>query len=212
MHIDIFSDTICPWCYIGKRRLEEALAERPDIHPVITWHPFELNPDMPAEGVDRDDYMAMKFGDRDRAEKIYGPIREAGEALGIPFAFEKRTRIPNTARSHTVIFWAQQMGLGDAMVEALFQAYFINGRDIGDHDVLTDVAAAVGLDPDLVSARLDADYDLEAIRAVSNRGRQMGLSGVPCFIINRKFALVGAQPSEVFLDLFVKAEAEHEGV
>lgn len=208
MQIDIFSDTICPWCYVGKRRFEAALAERPDLKPSIVWHPFELNPDMPAEGMDRDDYFMQKFGGTDQIEAVYAPVRAAGDAVGIPFAFEKRVRIPNTARSHALIFWAQQQGRGDAMVEALFNAYFVEGRDIGENEVLADVAAAAGLDRELVTARLMSGYDLEAIRVVSRRARDLGLSGVPCFIINRKFAVVGAQDPDIFLDLFVRAEAE----
>ena len=210
MQIDIFSDTICPWCYIGKRRLEEALEVRPNLEVAITWHPFELNPDLPLEGVDRAAYIAAKFGGDDKADEAYGPILEAGRALGIPFAFEKRMRVPNTARSHAVIFWAQQEGVGNAVVEALFQAYFTRGMDIGNPAVLADIAESEGLDRELVEARLAAGFNLDEVRAVSEKARGVGLSGVPCFIIDRKYALVGAQESAVFLDLFDKIERGEE--
>lgn len=208
MQIDIFSDTVCPWCYVGKRRFEAALAERPDLKPSIVWHPFELNPDMADEGMDRDEFFAQRFGGSEKVEAAHATLRNLGESLGIPFAFEKCTRMPNTARSHALIFWAQQQGLGNEAVEALFKAYFVEGKDTGDREVLADVAAAIGLDRELVAARLMSDYDLEAIRAVSRRARDLGLSGVPCFIINRKYAIVGAQETDIFLDLFVRAEAE----
>ncbi|MDA5194060.1 DsbA family oxidoreductase [Govanella unica] len=208
MQIDIFSDTVCPWCYVGKRRFEAALAERPDLKPSIVWHPFELNPDMADEGMDRDEFFTQRFGSTEKIEAAHVTLRSLGEGLGIPFDFEKCTRMPNTARSHALIFWAQQQGLANAAVEALFKAYFVEGRDTGDHEVLADVAASIGLDRELVAARLESDYDLEAIRAVSRRARDLGLSGVPCFIINRKHAIVGAQEPEIFLDLFVRAEDE----
>lgn len=206
MQIDIFSDTICPWCYIGKRRLEEALEIRPNLDVSIFWHPFELNPDMPAEGMDRDSYFAGKFGDLDKVEAHYRPIREAGANLGITFAFEKAPRIPNTARSHALIFWAQQEGMGTAMVEALFDAYFRRGQDIGDARILTGIAEAEGMDRELVEARFASGFNLEDVRAVTDKMRSIGLSGVPCFIVDRRYAVVGAQDSSVFLDLFDKIE------
>lgn len=206
MQIDIFSDTICPWCYIGKRRLEEALEIRPNLDVSIFWHPFELNPDMPVEGMDRNQYVIAKFGGSEKANEVYRPIREAGESLGISFAFGKGARIPNTARSHALIFWAQQEGMGTAMVEALFRAYFLCGRDIGDTKVLIEIAEAEGMDRELVEARFASDFNLEEVRAVSDKMRSIGLSGVPCFIIDRKYAVVGAQDRSVFLDLFDKIE------
>lgn len=208
MQIDIFSDTICPWCYVGKKRFEAALAQRPDLNASVVWHPFELNPDMDEEGMDREEFYREKFGEGDKREAMRANLVNVGDAIGIPFAFEKSTRIPNTARSHALIFWAQQQGRGNEVVEALFKAYFTSGQDIGDIEVLSDIAASAGMDRELVNARLESDYDLEAIRAVSRRAKDLGLSGVPCFIINRKFTVVGAQDTDIFLDIFVRAEAE----
>lgn len=200
MRIDVFSDTICPWCYVGKKRLEAALAERPDIKAEVVWHPFELNPDMADEGMDRADYLATKFGSAEKSEEIYASVRAAGDSVGIPFVFGPR--VPNTARSHTLIFWAQQENVGPAVVEALFQAYFLDGADIGDIDVLADIAETCGMDRDVIYDRLLRGEDLDGVKAVSERCREMGMNGVPCFIIERKYALVGAQPNAVFLDLF----------
>lgn len=206
LQIDIFSDLVCPWCYIGKHRLEEALKLRPQMEASIFWHPFELNPDMPMEGMDPETYLIAKFGSAQRAKELYKPILDAAASLDLPIDFERRTRIPNTARSHALTFWAQQEGYGSAMVEALFRAYFVEGRDIGAPSVLADIAESVGMDRDLVEARLAAGFNIEDVHRTSEKVRQMGLSGVPFFIVNRTYALSGAQDSAVFLDLFDRIE------
>lgn len=206
LQIDIFSDLVCPWCYIGKHRLEEALSLRPQMEATIFWHPFELNPDMPMEGMEANTYMIAKFGSAQRAKELYAPILEAAAALELPLDLDRRQRIPNTARSHALTFWAQQEGYGDAMVEALFRAYFAEGRDIGAASVLAEIAESVGMDRDLVEARLASGFNLEDVHRTSEKVRQMGLTGVPFFIINRTHALSGAQDSSVFLELFDKIE------
>lgn len=209
--VDIVSDTVCPWCYVGKRRFEEALADRPpDLDVFVGWRPFQLNPDMPAEGMDRRDYLAAKFGGDEKATQIYSAIREAGTQTGLDFDFAGMARQPNSVDSHRLIdragrpdiVGADRPGLQDAVVERLFRAYFMDGRDIGDRDTLVDIAADAGMDADETRAWLDSDEDAERIRQEDLMARQMGIQGVPCFIINRQFAVSGAQEPAVFLKAF----------
>ena len=145
MRIDIISDTVCPWCFVGKRRLEQALSMRPELNPTITWHPFQLNPEMPAEGVDRKTYLDSKFGGPEGAERVYGVIREAGAAEDIAFNFDAIAVTPNSIDSHRVIHWADGDNKQDAVVEALFRGYFLEGANIGDPKVLADTADSCGM-------------------------------------------------------------------
>ena len=213
MDIDIFSDTICPWCFIGKRRLERALAERPQPDLTIHWRAFQLNPDMPAGGMDRSQYLEQKFGGASNAEAIYDQVRAAGETEGIDFAFERMKRTPNTIDSHRLIRHAantapQGQGRQDAVVQALFDAYFLRAEDIGDPEVLAAAAAEAGLDADETRAFLASDAEAEAVRAEDKSARQAGISGVPCFIFNGQHALAGAHPPEVLFQLFDLANQE----
>ena len=209
--VDIVSDTVCPWCYVGKRRFEEALANRPpDLDVYVGWRPFQLNPDMPAEGMDRRDYLAAKFGGDERAEHVYSAIREAGESTGLDFDFSAMPRQPNTLDSHRLIDRAGRAaegsggrtGLQDAVVERLFRACFMEGRDIGDRETLVELAADAGMDADETRAYLASDEDAERIRQEDLIARQMGIQGVPCFIVNRQYAVSGAQEPAVFLKAF----------
>lgn len=201
--IDIVSDTVCPWCFIGKRRLETALAELgEDVRVQIGWRPFQLNPDMPAGGLDRKEYLETKFGGPERARQIYDHIREAGKTVGIEFNFRDIPKTPNTIDSHRLIDWSARRDKQDAVVTALFEAYFLNGRDIGDIDTLVDIAESAGLPADEARAYLESDEDADRIRQEDNMARQMGVSGVPCFIINRKYAVSGAQDPAVFIEAF----------
>ncbi len=206
MEIDIFSDTICPWCFIGKRRLERALAERPQPNLTVHWRAFQLNPDMPAEGMDRQHYLEVKFGGEANAKAIYDNVRAAGETEGIDFAFEAMKRTPNTVASHRLIRYAAgtagENGHQDGVVQALFDAYFLRGEDIGDLDVLTAAATAGGLDGPAARAFLETDAEAEAVRAEDRGARQAGISGVPCFIFGGRHALAGAHPPEVLHQLF----------
>ncbi|MCZ6523881.1 MAG: DsbA family oxidoreductase [Alphaproteobacteria bacterium] len=214
MKIDIISDNVCPWCYIGKRRLERALAQRDELEVEITWRPFQLNPDMPAGGLDREAYLNAKFGGAQRAEQIYAAIREAGDGEGIDFAFDKITRTPNTIDSHRLLHWAGQAGLQDAVVEVLFQRYFEEGADIGDREVLVAIAAQAGMDGDEVRARFERGDDLELVAAQDTNARQRGVAGVPYFIIAGKYAVSGAQDPSIFLqvlDLAARGGDEGEG-
>ncbi len=202
MEIDIFSDTICPWCFIGKRRLERALAERPQPNLTVHWRAFQLNPDMPAGGMDRQHYLDVKFGGAINAKSVYDQVRAAGETEGIDFAFEAMTRTPNTVASHRLIRHAGESGQQNPVVQALFDAYFLRGEDIGDLDVLTAAATAGGLDAAAARAFLETDAEAEAVRAEDRAARQAGISGVPCFIFGGRHALAGAHPPEVLHQLF----------
>lgn len=202
MNIDIVSDTICPWCYIGKRKLEAALATRDDIEVQIGWRPFQLNPEMPRSGMSRSAYLSAKFGGAERANRIYDNIRQAGSELGISFRFDLIQRTPSTLDSHRLVRWSLADGVQNDVVQRLFTAYFENGEDVGDRDVLTRIAGDSGMDADDVRARLDDDTDLEVVRQEDNMARSMGINGVPCFIIDRKYAVSGAQDVPVFHKVF----------
>ncbi len=210
MEIDIFSDTICPWCFIGKRRLERALAERPRTNLTIHWRAFQLNPDMPAEGMERQRYLEVKFGGAVNANAVYDQVRTAGESEGIDFAFEAMTRTPNTINSHRLIRYAAggEIDNQDAVVQALFDAYFLRGENIGDIEVLTAAAKAGGLDAEAARAFLESDAEAQDVRDEDQGARQAGISGVPCFIFNRRHALAGAHPPEVLHRLFDLADQE----
>src|SRR4051812_3862833 len=205
MRIDIVSDAICPWCYIGKRRLEKALelAPQPDLE--LGWRPFQLNPEMPPEGIDRKAYLQAKFGDS-AGGRNYDRITQIGQELGIPFAFDKIQRTPNTIPAHRLIRYATRTGVQDEIVETLFRAYFTEGRNIGDIDTLTELAASAGLDAGVIGAYLRSVEDEETIRSEDAFARQIGISGVPCFIIDQQYAISGAQPSEAFLEVFELAK------
>ena len=208
MEIDIFSDPICPWCYIGKRRLERALKERPHYRPAIRWRAFQLNPDMPEEGMDRRQYLTTKFGDAERAGQLYENIRRVGAGEDIEFAFDKIKRTPNTVTAHRLIRFAGGTPRADAVIEALFQRYFVEGGDIGDADALIDLAAAAGLAREAVAAYLKSDEDVVAVRQEDFSARRMGIQGVPCFIVNKQYALSGAQEPEAFFPILDMAAQE----
>jgi predicted DsbA family dithiol-disulfide isomerase len=202
MRIDIISDVICPWCFIGKRRLERALTLRPEVTNEITWRPFQLNPDMPEEGMDRRAYLAAKFGGEAHADRLYTNVREAGATVDIPFAFDRIRRTPNTRDAHRLIRYAAAEGRADSMVEALFQAYFIDGRDIGSCGTLAEIAGEVGLDRRAVALWLDSPADRAEVLAEDRGARRIGINAVPCFIFERHYAVSGAQDPEFFLPVF----------
>jgi predicted DsbA family dithiol-disulfide isomerase len=196
--IEVFSDVICPWCYIGKRRLEKALQLLGRRHDwEVVWRPFELNPGMPAEGIDRRAYRTAKFGSWERSLELEARVAAVGATVGIPFAFDRIARTPNTFDAHRLIGYARQHGRQDALVEALFQAYFVEGRNVGDRSVLAAVAAEAGLDPAEIARLLESDRGTDDIRGELERGRRLGIDGVPYFLINRKVALSGAQEPEI---------------
>lgn len=211
MHVDIISDTICPWCYIGKRRFDRARANRPEIELEIEWRAFQLNPDMPPEGMDREMYLVEKFGSPEQARDIYQRVSEAGASEGIPFAFERIATTPNTVASHRLIRWSGELGLQDALVTALFEAYFENGANIGDFEVLADIAASAGLEREDVVSFLASGAEESDIQAECRAANMMGIHGVPCFIFDRKYAVSGAHEPEVFeraFDLALQGDGE----
>lgn len=196
--LDILSDPICPWCFIGKTNLEQALANVPH-HPfVIEWHPFQLNPDMPDDGMDRRDYLEGKFGGKDAAVKAYAPVVEYAEKLGLNINFEGMKRTPNTLDAHRLIHWAGIEQKQNQAVDALFTAYFVEARDIGDHDVLADIADSIGMDASVVRKLLSSDADREDIRNRDAHSRKMGVNSVPTFIVASQHAVPGAQPPEMW--------------
>ena len=196
--LDILSDPICPWCYIGKAQLDAALTAHPD-HPFeIEWHPFQLNPDMPGAGMDRREYLETKFGGKDNAIKVYGRIAEAAEAAGLSIDFARIQRTPNTINAHRLIHWAGLDGVQTAAVSRLFKAYFEDGRDIGDVEVLVDISEGLGLDRAAMERLFASDADLEDIRARDAHARGRGVTGVPTFIVANQHALPGAQPTELW--------------
>ncbi|MCK4862008.1 MAG: DsbA family oxidoreductase [Rhodobacteraceae bacterium] len=202
--LDIISDPICPWCYIGKAKLDRALEAAPD-HPFeIQWKPFQLNPDMPAEGMDRREYLEWKFGGREGAIKVYGEIAKTAEATGLDIAFEKIKRTPNTLNAHRLIRWAQVEEKQSAVVSQLFKRYFREGQDISDIDVLVDVATTVSMDGDLVRRLLDGDSDLAETIAEDKKAREMGVQGVPCFIIGASYAVQGAQNTDTWAGIIAE--------
>jgi predicted DsbA family dithiol-disulfide isomerase len=202
MRLDIYSDTICPWCFIGKRRLERALAERPQPGLSIHWRAFQLNPGMPPEGMDRRYYLEAKFGGVERAGRIYDMVRAAGASEGIDFAFDRIARTPSTLNSHRLIRYAAERGRQDQLLEAVFCSYFLGGRDIGSDDVLVEIAAEAGMDCDAARRYLDSDADVETVLSEDRIARRLGITGVPCFVFNGRFALSGAQEPEALFQLF----------
>lgn len=197
--LDIVSDPVCPWCYIGKTLLDRALAERPR-HPfTIRWQPFQLNPDMPADGMDRHTYLETKFGGREAAARAYAPVLERAEEARLTLDFAAIQRTPNTLDAHRLIHWA---GIEDRQMPvamALFRAYFQEGRDIGDKEVLADIADSAGMDAAVVRKLLESDVDSEAIHKKDRQFREMGISGVPTFIIAGQHAVPGCQPPELWI-------------
>ncbi|WP_340118920.1 DsbA family oxidoreductase [Pelagibius sp. 7325] len=208
IQIDIFSDTVCPWCLIGKRRLEKALAERPDLEVAVHWRVFQLNPMMPKAGMERQSYLSMKFGGAENAEIIYNRIRRAGAEEGIDFAFDAIARTPNTVNSHRLVRWAAGQDRETEVVEALFQAYFLRGEDIGAMAVLVAAAEEAGLDPAEARAFLESEALEAEIVEEDRQARGLGIDGVPCFIFNGRHALAGAQPPKVLVQMLDLAQQE----
>ena len=210
MHIRIVSDTVCPWCFIGKRRFERALAMRPQDDLQIDWEPFQLNPTMPAGGMERKSYLAAKFGGLERAERQNERLYKTGMEEGIEFNFGAIGRTPNTVNSHRLVHFSGLAGLQEPVVEALFRGYFFDGRDLGDLDVLIEIGVAMGLDERELGRYLHSDDDRSIILGLDEKARQEGITGVPCFVVDGKFAVSGAQSPEIFHQIFELARQESE--
>jgi predicted DsbA family dithiol-disulfide isomerase len=211
LFVDVVSDVVCPWCYIGKRKLETALtrlrADEPGLAPTVRWHPFELNPDLPVDGIPRAAYLENKFGGKARAAEIYARVRAVGTEVGIAFDFDRIERQPNTRDAHRVIAWAQQRGDAGALVERLFRAYFIEGRWIGEHDQLAALAADCGLPGDEARAMLASDAYRAEVQAEYREAQEAGITGVPFFIFNGRTAISGAHDPDVLLEAIAAARA-----
>lgn len=196
--LDILSDPICPWCYIGKTHMDRALEAHPG-HPFeIEWHPFQLNPDMPAGGMDRRDYLETKFGGKENAVQVYSRIDEAAREAGLTLSLDRIERTPNTLDAHRLIHWSGLEGRQTAVVTRLFKAYFEDGRDIGDHGVLLEIAEGVGLDRDMIARLLGSTSDAEDIQARDAHARVRGVTGVPTFVVGNQHVVPGAQPPELW--------------
>lgn len=204
--VDVYSDAICPWCFVGKRRLERAIRELGQRAEVtVAWRPFELNPDMPPEGLDRRAYRSAKFGSWARSQALDAQVAVVGAAEGISFAHGRIARTPNTLDAHRLIRLAGARGRQDAVVEALFRAYFVDGLDVGDRPTLAGIAAAAGFDAGEVARLLAGDGGVAEVRAEEDRARGLGVTGVPFVVVDGAFAVSGAQPAEVFLAALTKA-------
>ena len=202
LEIDILSDAICPWCYIGKRRLGKVLKELGlEQSAIIHWYPFELNPQMPKDGLDRKVYRSRKFGSWEKSQALDQHVAEAGFAEGLTFAFDRIERTPNTALAHRLVGLGRREGVEDEIVDSLFYAYFSEGRDIGSIDVLRQIAVANGLDSDRTVAYLESEEGSREPREAETRLRVLGVQGVPFFIVNGQNTISGAQPSEAFASL-----------
>jgi len=210
MQIDVISDTICPWCYIGKRRLERAIALRPQIEFDVRWRPFQLDPSTPAEGVDRKTYIERKFGSSDKIKPIHAALMQAGLDEGITFAFDRIARAPNTINSHRLIRWSHSMGVQDQVVELLFKRYFVEGADVGDMEVLKAVGAEAGMDDELIDELLSSDADRELVEREDSLARKIGINGVPTFFIGGKVLVSGAQDAEHLAHVIDRVLSEPE--
>ena len=204
--ITVYSDVICPWCYVGKRRLEAALGAAP-AEVQLGWRPFELNPDMPAEGITRAEYRMRKFG-AERAAELDRAMTETGHEVGIDFAFDRMQRTPSTKLAHRLIWEAGRQGRQNEIVNRLFRAYFEEAQDIGEAEVLTKLAAEAGLDAAGVAQALGNTESLDAVSELANQGRAMGIQGVPFFILLGKYGVSGAQPPEFWREALPKIAAE----
>lgn len=206
--LDIISDPICPWCYIGKTNLDNALLQFPD-HPfIIEWHPFQLNPDMPSGGMDRREYLETKFGGKEGAVKAYAPVVEHAEKVGAPINFDAMKVTPNTIDAHRLIHWAGIEQRQSFVVDLLFKAYFVEGRDIGNHEVLADIADTAEMDAAMVTRLLATDEDTQMLRDRDAHSRKMGVNSVPTFIVASQHAVPGAQPTETWVQIITDIQAQ----
>jgi predicted DsbA family dithiol-disulfide isomerase len=205
LSVEVISDVICPWCFIGKRRLETAIAAY--AAPMnVQWLPFQLNPTMPTEGISRREYRTRKFGSWERSQELDARVIEVGREAGIDFAFDRIARTPNTLNAHRLIWLADKNGVQDAVVEALFRAYFTQGRDISNHQTLSDVVVEAGLDRSKVEALLHSDQGMDAMKDAAKTPRRFRVDSVPFFIVDGTITLSGAQERNVFVEAFKQAE------
>ena len=211
MQIDVVFDTVCPWCYVGKRRFERALKMRPNMKPTLRYRSFLLNPDLPPQGVDHREYLERKFGGSAQYERIVEALVFTGKGEGINFALDKIKRTPNSANSHRLIRLARTMNCQTEAVNVLFSAYFERGLDIGNVEVLVKLAEEIGLERGMAYAHLSTETDLNAVYTENARMHRLGITGVPCYIFNEGRAIAGAQEPEILVRMFDMALAESAG-
>jgi len=208
--VDVVSDVVCPWCFIGKKRLEKALALKPDIPVEVRFHPYFLNPWVPREGLPRDEYLTTKFGSPDRYKGIAGRVAQAAAAEGLTYAVEKMTRQPNTLDCHRLILWAQSSGKAADMKQRLMDMYFTEGADLSDREVLVKAATDVGMDAGRVREMLASDADVERVEQAANAAKEAGIDGVPTFIIGGVAAVSGAQAPELLANAIEQIATNRE--
>ena len=211
LSVEVVHDLVCPWCYLGTRRLVRTIRRRPDLLIDLVWRPFLLNPDMPRMGMSRSDYVVRKFGGEDRARRLYTSITEIGRAEGVQFRFDRVRRTPSSVDAHRLVRWAARFGRADGVVEALFAAHFADGRDLGDPAVLCAVAACCGLDATAARAMLASDAELDAVHADNLRAHRRGITGGPCLVGAGRHAIAGAQEPEVIERLLDVAAVQMAG-
>jgi predicted DsbA family dithiol-disulfide isomerase len=211
LSIEIVHDLVCPWCFLGMRRLLRTLRRRPDLLYDLSWRPFLLDPDMPRTGMSRPDYAIRKFGKfggEDRARRLYGTITEIGRGEGVLFRFDRLRRAPSSVDAHRLVRFASRFGAADGIVETLFSAHFTDGLDIGDESILVAIGQAAGLGARTVRRFLQSGEEVDAVHAENFASHQLGVSGVPCFVIAGRHAIAGAQEPEVIERLLDVAAME----
>ena len=208
--IDVVSDVVCPWCFIGKKRLEQALELRPDIPVEVRWRPYFLNDWVPREGISREQYLTTKFGSPERYKSIAGRVAQAAKAEGLDYQMDKIARQPNTLDCHRLILWAGNTGNAGKMKQRLMELYFSEGADLTDREVLVKVAAECGLDPDLTRELLASDRDVDRVTQEAEQAKRAGIDGVPCFIFGGVMAVSGAQDPAYLADAMTRAVEEVE--
>ena len=207
IELDIFSDTICPWCYIGKKRLEKAINNHKDLKIKQTWRPFQLNPGMQPDGMDRQEYLISKFGSSDAAKTIYDNIYDEGLKEGINFNFDSIQTTPNSFNSHRLLALAYEKGTQENVLSNLFESYFLNGEDIGDPNILLDIAIKHQIDAENFKSYLSDQENIEPLANEEIQAKKMGISSIPTFIINKQIVVNGAQTSKNFELIFEKLKA-----
>ncbi len=205
--IEVISDVICPWCFLGKRRLDKAIASVPEIEVEVNFRPFFLDPTIPPEGLDRHQYMVAKFGE-ERLKTIHDPLIAAGKEDGVPYDFDKITRTPSSVNAHRLLRWSHHIGSQRTVAEALFMAYWSWGQDISDIEVLKTIAIVNGLNGPEIAEELAGDRDKKEVMEEAGLAQQIGVTGVPTFVVNRKYGATGAQPAAALADLIRKVAAE----
>ena len=208
MNVDVFSDVVCPWCYVGEKRLEKALRKRPDLDVSVRWRPFQLRPEMPAEGLPWREFATEKFGGEENMRAAFAHVEAAGGPDGVRFDFDRVASAPNTVDAHRLILLAADHGLQWPLADALFEAYFAGGADLNDHGQLAGIAGKAGLDPALVREHLAGGFGAEEVRESQEEAGGLGVSGVPFYVFDGRYALSGAQPVEIFVRALDAAGAE----